>query len=111
MAQLQAEADVGKATQQKVNAENTAMAKAIKVLYDFEDSRRKMRLYGDVLVPKAEELVETSETAYRAGTIDFLSLIDAQRMLLTYRLDYERALKTNQQRLAELEMLVGVELD
>ncbi|MFB0551809.1 MAG: hypothetical protein ACETWQ_00710, partial [Phycisphaerae bacterium] len=45
-----------------------------------------------------------------AGTIDFLSLIDAQRMLLKYELDYERAVTNNQQKLAELEMLVGAEL-
>ncbi len=42
--------------------------------------------------------------------IDFLSLIDAQRMLLKYELDYERAVTNNQQKLAELEMLVGTEL-
>lgn len=69
-----------------------------------------MHLYGDVLVSKAEELVQASETAYKAGTIDFLSLIDAQRMLLKYELDYERAVTNNQQKLAELEMFVGTEL-
>jgi hypothetical protein len=31
-------------------------------------------------------------------------------MLLKYELDYERAVTNNQQKLAELEMLVGMEL-
>jgi cobalt-zinc-cadmium efflux system outer membrane protein len=83
---------------------------AIKVLYDVEDSQRKMHLYGDILVSKAQELVQASESAYRAGTVDFLSLIDAQRMLLKYTLDHERAITNNQQKLSELEMLIGREL-
>jgi hypothetical protein len=31
-------------------------------------------------------------------------------MLLKYELDYERAVTNNQQKLAELEMLIGTEL-
>jgi cobalt-zinc-cadmium efflux system outer membrane protein len=109
-AERQAKANARKAQQQKVNKENEIIAQAINVLYDVEDSRRKMHLYGDVLVLKAQELVQTSEAAYRTGTIDFLSLIDAQRMLLKCRLDYERAVTNHQQKLAELEMLIGREL-
>jgi len=54
--------------------------------------------------------VGASETAYSAGTVDFLSLIDAERTLLRFRLERERARANQQQRLAELEMLVGAEL-
>jgi len=108
--QRQAKANVRKIQQQKVNTENKTIAQAIKVLYDVDDSQRKMHLYGDVLVSKAEELVHASEAAYRSGTIDFLSLIDAQRMLLKYTLDHERAITNNQQKIAELEMLIGKEL-
>jgi outer membrane protein TolC len=52
-----------------------------------------------------------TEAAYRSDMVDFLSLIDAQRMLLDYYLSYERALVDNRQKLAELEMLMGTELD
>ncbi len=109
-AERQAKANARKIQQQKVNTENETIAQAVEVLYDVEDSQRKMHLYGDILVSKAQELVQASEAAYRAGTIDFLSLIDAQRMLLKYRLDYERSATNSQQKLAELEMLVGTEL-
>lgn len=109
-AERQAKANVRKITQQKIDTENNILVKAVQVLYDFEDSQRKIHLYGDILVSKAEELVQTSETAYMAGTVDFLSLIDAQQMLLKYMLDYERAVTNYQQMLAELEMLVGTEL-
>jgi outer membrane protein TolC len=109
-AERQAKSNVIKTQQQKIDTENKTIAQAIQVLYDVEDSQRKIHLYGDVLVSKAQELVEASESAYRAGTIDFLSLIDAQRMLLRYTLDHERAITNNQQKIAELEMLIGKEL-
>jgi cobalt-zinc-cadmium efflux system outer membrane protein len=109
-AELQAKADVLRTSQQKTEMENTIVARAERALYDFEDSSRKTKLYGDVLVPKAEELLGASETAYLAGTIDFLSLINAQQKLLEFQLRYERAVADNQQGLAGLEMLVGSEL-
>ncbi|MHC4424597.1 MAG: TolC family protein [Planctomycetota bacterium] len=109
-AEIQAKANVRKTQQQKTETENTLIARVERVLYDFEDSERKRRLYGDILVPKAHELVDASESAYQGGTIDFLSLIDAQRTLLKFELLYERAVTDNQQKLAELEMLIGAEL-
>ena len=109
-AELQAQANVRRTRQQRIETENTIIARTERVLYDFEDSGRKVRLYADVLVPKAKELLSVSETAYKAGTVDFLSLIDAQRMLLGYQLNYKRAVTDNLQRLAELEMLAGAEL-
>jgi cobalt-zinc-cadmium efflux system outer membrane protein len=107
---LQAEANVGKTLYQKTEMENTLVARAERALYDFADSDRKVALYRDILIPKAQELLSASETAYQAGTIDFLSLIDAQRELLKYELLHERAGADNAQKLAELEMLAGVEL-
>lgn len=109
-AHRQAKANVRKTAQQKRQSENTLIARAARVLYDFEDSNRKIKLYGDILVPKAEELLGASEMAYTGGTIDFLSLVDAQRTLLEYQLRYERAVTDNQQKLANLEMLAGAEL-
>ena len=109
-AELAAEADARMVSQQKTQTENTIISLAEKAMYDVEDSGRKTRLYGDVLVPKAEELLGASETAYQAGTLDFLSLINAQQKLLEFQLRYERSVADNQQGLAHLEMLVGSEL-
>ncbi len=107
----QARAEARRIEQQRIETENSIVAKAAAVLYDYEDSARKIKLYRDTLIPKADELLSASETAYKAGKLDFLSLVDAQRMLLGYQLSYERSLAENRQAFAELEMLVGVELD
>jgi outer membrane protein TolC len=109
-AEQQAKANVRKIQEQRIDIENKILSRVFEVLYDIEDSQRKTHLYGDVLISKAQELVQASEIAYQAGAVDFLSLIDAQRMLLKYELAYERAVTNNQQKLAELEMLIGMEL-
>jgi outer membrane protein TolC len=109
-AEQQARARARRTQFERKDLENNLIAQAAGVLYAFEDSGRKITLYGDILVPKAEELVGASETAYTAGTIDFLSLIDAQQTLLQYQLLLERTRANRRQRLAELEMLVGADV-
>ncbi len=109
-AEIQARAVARKTRLEKTQMENTLVARLERVLYDYEDSQRKKRLYGDILVPKAQELIGASESAYQGGAIDFLSLIDAQRTLLSFELQYERAVTDGRQKLAELEMLIGAEL-
>jgi outer membrane protein TolC len=108
--EIQARAIARKTQHQKTETVNTMLARVEQVLYDYEDSKRKQRLYGDILVPKAQELIGASESAYQGGTIDFMSLIDAQRTLLKFELLHERAVTDSRQKLAELEMLVGGEL-
>ena len=107
----QARAMAASVGQEKIEMENSLLAKAAQSYYEYNDSVRRIRLYRDSLIPKAEELVGASETAYKAGTLDFLSLIDSQRLLLDYYLSHRRALTDNRQKLAELEMLAGVELN
>ncbi|MGD1041543.1 MAG: TolC family protein [Sedimentisphaerales bacterium] len=107
----QAQAQKESIEQQKIETENALLTKAAQSLYEYRDSVRKIRLYRNTLIPKGRELLQASEAAYREGTIDFLSLIDAQRTLLDYHLSLQRAIADNQQKLAELEMLAGTELD
>ncbi len=76
-AEIQARAIARKTRLDKTQMENTLIARAERVLYDYEDSERKQRLYSDILVPKAQELIGASESVYQGGTIDFLSLLDA----------------------------------
>lgn len=109
-AQRQARARLNKATNEKIQLQNTLAAKVRQILYEYQNSNREIRLYKDIVIPKAKEMLVASETAYQAGTMDFLTLIDAQRLLLQYQLEYEKAAAENAQRLAELEMLAGVQL-
>jgi outer membrane protein TolC len=64
-------------------------------------------LYGDTLLPQAEQSLKVTEEGYRAGTTDFLNLIDAERLLLEFQLAHERALVDREIAAAQLEKLVG----
>ena len=108
--QRQAEAGQRKAMQLKTESQNSAVAQTANTIYDFEDSTERVELYGNVLIPRAEELLKSSESAYSGGIIDFLDLVESQRLLLQYRLEYERAITENVQKAAELERLTGKEL-
>jgi outer membrane protein TolC len=108
--ELQARALARRARHERKQTENTLAARLERAVYEFDNSGRQVDLYTQVLVPRARELIGASEAAYMAGTVDFLSLIDAQRTLLRFRLERERAVADRQQELAELEMLVGADL-
>ncbi len=65
------------------------------------------RLLAGRALARARETVETSETAYMAEKLDFLGLVDAQRMRLATELEAERALADYAKRSAELARATG----
>ena len=109
-AEREAEARYEASLRQRDDRENTLVARLEMVLYGFRDAERKIDLYRDTLIPKGEQSLKVTQQAYEAGRADFLDLIDAQRVLLDFKLSYERALADRAQRLAETEMLVGREI-
>ncbi len=80
-------------------------------LFGYDDALRKTRLYRDGLIPKARQSLGATYTAYRAGTVDFVSVLDAERVLLDFRLRLERARADLGIHRAELERLAGISLD
>jgi len=92
-------------------AHNNLRAYTETVLFTYEDNLRKIRLYRDGLVPKAEQSLSATYVSYQAGESDFLSLLDAQRQLLEFQLQLDRARTEAAIARAELEMLAGSEID
>jgi len=67
-------------------------------------------LYRTTVLPQAEQGVEAARAGYRAGKTGFLDLIETERALRGFQLEYYRALVEREQRLAELEQAVGTDL-
>ncbi len=67
-------------------------------------------LYRTTVLPQAEQSLEAARAGYRTGRTSLLDLIDAERGLREFQLAYHRALVDREQRLAELERVVGAEL-
>ena len=92
------------------NRLNVLESDAQLALYDVQDADRRINLYKNTLVPKARQSLKANETAFRAGKMDFLSVLDSQRELLQFELSHQRALADHVKATARLEKLVGREL-
>ena len=86
---------------------NDLTARLAMVHYQYTDALRQVRLYRDGLIPKAVQSLNATKTGYEGGKADFLSLIDAQRMLLSFQLAYYRYEANRFQMEAKLAALVG----
>ncbi|MCP4152122.1 MAG: TolC family protein [bacterium] len=93
----------------RLEKENNLLAQLKMVYFSYKDALRKMKLYKESLLPRAEQTLEVTRSAFEAGNNDFMDFIDSQRNLLAFQLEYEGALTRQAQRLAELQMLVGKE--
>lgn len=54
--------------------------------FELEDSRRKLTLYRDDLIPRAEASLQSQLRAYQTGQTTFLELLDAEKLLLELQL-------------------------
>lgn len=75
-----------------------------------QTSRRLVDLYKTSVLPQAEQSVKVTESAYQADRVDFLNLLDSQRALLEFRLEYYQTLAQYGQHMAELERRAGRDL-
>ena len=106
----EAEARHTAALQERKDKENRLSVRLKMAQYKFQDAERKIDLYRDTLVPRAEQALSVTQQDFAAGKVDFLDLIDAQRVLLEFELSHERALANRAQSLAKIEMLIGTEV-
>ncbi len=98
------------AIHKKKNLENKTFF-SIKMLYfKLQNSERLIRLYKDSLVPQAAQSMETAETWYKEKKGSFSGLLETQSVWLNFNLALSRAKTDYNQRMAQLEKLVGVSL-
>jgi cobalt-zinc-cadmium efflux system outer membrane protein len=106
-AERQARALLRAAEKRRQDREHQLLTDLKLAVFHFRSAERKMDLYGDSLIPKAEQALAASQRAFAAGQADFFDLIEAERTLLEFQLAYERALADRARKLAEIEMLSG----
>ncbi len=68
-------------------------------------------LYSTTVLPQAGQSLEAARAGYRTGKAGFLDLIETERALRGFQLEYYKALVERQHRLAELEQVVGTDLE
>ena len=70
-------------------------------------SMRLVDLYRGSVIPQAEEALKIAQSGYQAEKTDFMDLLDAQRTLLDFRMDYYRYIVDCHTWLARVEQLTG----
>ena len=107
----EAEAAVSVAQAQQHTLENITRFQINDLLAKLRATDQVATLYRTTILPQAEQSLESARVGYRAGKGGFLDLIDTQRAWRGFQLEYFKALVDRQQRLAELEQVVGITLD
>jgi outer membrane protein, heavy metal efflux system len=73
----------------------------------LERDRTLARLYRTDVLPQSEANVQSALAGYRSGSVDFMTLVDAQMTANQYRQELSRLVADYGTLLAELEMTVG----
>ena len=79
--------------------------------YELVAKQTQVALYRDKLIPAGRRLESLAEESYRAGRTSILEVIAAQRDVQQNEHDYLQSLFDLQQAFADLEQIVGVNLD
>jgi outer membrane protein TolC len=73
-------------------------------------ARRSIQLYSEGLLTQAELSFRSAMAAYQTGRVEFVTLLEAQRALREARMGYYKATVGLIQNLADLERIIGKDL-
>lgn len=107
--EARAEKEMAEAQYQAMRVMTEAELKS--ALVKAQTVERLIEIYQTSVIPQAEFALKVAEAGYQADKSNFLDLLDAQRSLLNFRLEYYQYIASYQERLAELERVVGRDLD
>jgi outer membrane protein TolC len=95
----------------RVRAVENALRLAVQQAYvRVKSAEQRTALLRTTIVPQSQQTLEVSRVAYQTDRVDFLAIIDNERVRLDAQLDYYRALSDLEQALADLERTVGTEI-
>jgi len=104
------EAEFQKKSRQQAleNEQSLAKAELRTAFLDLETQLDVVRLYREEVIPKAEETTESALTAFTAGRINYLNVLDSFRALEQFRVEYYSAQANYHKTVAELEKQAGI---
>lgn len=107
-------AQIARARAQKAAAEARWSAEQIRLAaevalksFEYRQWTRNLRLIGDELLPKVQQMRETARALYGAGQGDFAELLEAERTWLDLRLQEVEARSRRETVLAELSLVMA----
>ena len=106
----EAAAQIASARAKKQTLENLTRFQIKDLLAQIRATHEVITLFSTTVLPQAKQTLQAANAGYRTDRTDFLDLIDAERALLRYQLEYFRALADREQQIARLEQVVGKDL-
>jgi len=92
------------------DVENATLSSVNELFFEVKTSEEQIKLYEYSLLPQAEQTFKASEVGYLAGKVDFLNLLESERMILMIKTGYYKAVSNFGKSLAQLERIVGKDL-
>ncbi len=78
--------------------------------FKIKTARETFDLYQNALVPQAEQSLRSAEASYITGAVNFLDLLDAERILLKVQFGHWKAFADYLKYIADMERAVGIDL-
>jgi len=78
--------------------------------FNIQTAHDTIELYKNVLIPQAEQSMESAEAGYITGIVSFLDLLDAERILLNIQFGYWQAYTEYLKHVNDLERAVGIQV-
>ena len=73
----------------------------------YQDAKRRSSLYQDTLLPQAKQALEILIESYKTGKTEFDRVLESQRILLHFQLEYERAIVDQAKAVDAYEEITG----
>ena len=97
-----------KATRKEYEGMKNELKSEVSMLfYSLNKYKKEMELLKTVILPQAQQSLESAKFAYQVNKVDFLTLLDNQVTLYNYEIDYQKKLASYLQTLAQLEETIG----
>ena len=78
-----------------------------RALFKLDDANRKIRLYKDQIIPKAEESLSVTTSGFQTGDSTYLDLIEAEKALLEFLLSLSQAQANQLKAITAIEAVLG----
>lgn len=76
----------------------------------LQKNQKRWQLFKNIIIPQAEQTLQSALSAYQVDRVDFLTVIENQMSLYTYELESHRILRDYYKNIADLEVLIGIPL-
>jgi len=93
--------------QRRHDAQSHLEADLRRALFKLDDANRKIRLYQDQIIPKAEESLSVLTSGFQTGDSSYLDLIDAEKALLEFLLSLSQAQANQLKAVTSIESILG----